>query len=117
MPLGLGRGPTRSAAAVPSRSRMPRLGSSLRRQSAIAKSRGQKNALVGRRVAVPQEVFGFVDDDGICFNGTIINSDDRRCLIRFKYTGEEELFPLELTRRWLLAEVPVDPLCDLLQTL
>jgi hypothetical protein len=74
-------------------------------------------AAVGRRVSVPQEVFGFHDDDGIFFDGTVIQAMDRRCLVRFDYTGDEEWFALALTRRWLRAEVHIDPLCALLQTL
>ena len=74
-------------------------------------------ALRGRRVSIPQEVFGFDDDDGISFQGTILQDAAQRCLVRFDYTGEEEWFPRVLTRRWVLREVPVDPLCAMLQAL
>ena len=76
----------------------------------------QPHKLCGRRVAVPQEFCGFDDDDGFCFDGTVLRCLGQRCLIRFKYTGEEEWFPLSATRQWLRPELPsIDPLCDQLQ--
>ena len=67
---------------------------------------------------MPQEVFGFGDDDGVSFDGTVLRqtSDGKRSLVRFDYTCEEEWFPTQLLRRWLRAEVPIDPLCDRLSS-
>ena len=82
-------------------------------------------SLKGRRVSVPQEMFGFVDDDEFFFEGKVIETVtsskavETRCLIRFDYTGEEEWFPHALTRRWLLRQstVAIDPICSLFATL
>ena len=59
--------------------------------------------LVGRRVQVPQEVFGLSDEDGSAFffAGTIKAAAPRRLLIRFDYTGEEEWHQSTLVARWL----------------
>ena len=59
--------------------------------------------LVGRRVQVPQEVFGLSDEDGSAFffAGTIKAAAPRRLLIRFDYTGEEEWHQSALVARWL----------------
>ena len=82
--------------------------------SAIRKPDRSAAGVKGRRVSIPQEVFGFDDDDGIHFQGTILLAAERRCLVLFDYTGEEEWFPLVMIRKWLLSEVPVEPLCALL---
>ena len=84
--------------------------------SAIGKRR-RVEPLNGRRVAVPQEMFGFDDGDSFFFQGTVKATASSRCLVRFDYTGEEEWFPHTLTRRWLLREVPIGPLCSLLEGL
>ena len=67
------------------------------------------DALVGRRVRVPQRFTEIEDDgDGFCFGGAIVESGERRTLIKFDYTGEVEGWSTHLVREWL--EAPLDPL-------
>ena len=86
---------------------------------AIQKKKRQPAAchstLVGRRVQVPEEVFGMTSDgDGspFFFAGTVKAATLQRMLIRFDYTGEEEWHASVLVRRWL--EPDLDPLIQLL---
>jgi hypothetical protein len=74
------------------------------------KRRPPKRSLIGRRVQVPQEVFGLSDGDGSAFffAGTIKEVMAQRMLIRFDYTGEEEWHASTLVARWL--EKDLDPL-------
>ena len=62
-----------------------------------------EHKLVGRRVQVPQEIFGLSDEDGSAFffAGTIKAAAPRRLLIRFDCTGEEEWHQSTLVARWL----------------
>ena len=76
------------------------------------KRRASQPSLVGRRVQVPQEIFGLSDEDGssFFFAGTVKAAAARRLLIRFDYTGEEEWHPATLVARWL--EEDLGPLID-----
>jgi hypothetical protein len=67
------------------------------------KRRAPQPSLVGRRVQVPQEIFGLSDEDGSAFffAGTVKAAAPRRLLIRFDYTGEEEWHQSALVARWL----------------
>ncbi len=80
------------------------------------KRRPPKRSLIGRRVQVPQEVFGLSDDDGSAFffAGTIKEVMAQRMLIRFDYTGEEEWHASTLVARWL--EKDLDPLIQQLSS-
>eukprot|EP00965_Chrysotila_dentata_P228796 6196815-Pleurochrysis_carterae.AAC.1 len=77
--------------------------------------------LTGRRVSVPQEVFGFTDDaDCFCFAGTIISTRTKSLscsegMVHFDYTGEDEWFSLPDLVKWLQPDLTA--LCTTFATL
>ena len=61
-----------------------------RSREARAPSKRRLDALIGRRIAVPQELYGFhEDDDGFCFMATVTAVDRSNCKAeaKFDYTG------------------------------
>ena len=56
---------------------------------------------VGKRVSVPQALFGFDDDEPFYFQGTIALHSDDKVMVLFDYTQETLWFSLDQARPWI----------------
>ena len=90
--------------------RSPRRASTIRKSISKSSSASlHDQAIVGRRVSIPQYYAGIEDDgDGFCFGGRVLSVEQKLAVIKYDYTADIERHSIHLVRRWLVADLEPD---------